>query len=227
MRKCFERPGRQLAAGRRSAVGGRGSGVGGRRERPTRAQLTKAGSCRAPSADKRLSGAESKMLAPERLVVKNPRNGATYVARRGNSSYPRCASRPRDVAQPAHFHPFPAASAAAMPTYVPDVHSPQRGLATCARSPQARQCPVRSRTAIHRPPERAPRSTRPPEQEARSTRTPRPPHRRYRPGIAPNSSVDPNPSSAPASAVREARASAATAAATAGATSRLNTDGMM
>jgi hypothetical protein len=49
----------------------------------------------------------------------------------------------------------------------------------------------------------------------------------YHPGTAPNSSVDPNPSSAPASAVPLARASAATAAATAGATSRLNTDGMM
>ena len=51
--------------------------------------------------------------------------------------------------------------------------------------------------------------------------------RTYRPGIAPNSSVDPNPSSAPASAVPLARASVATAAATAGATSRLNTEGMM
>jgi hypothetical protein len=48
----------------------------------------------------------------------------------------------------------------------------------------------------------------------------------YRPGRAPNSSVDPNPSSAPDSAVPLARASAATAAATAGATSRLNTDGI-
>ncbi len=56
---------------------------------------------------------------------------------------------------------------------------------------------------------------------------PHPLGRIYRPGIAPNSSVEPNPRSAPASAWPVARASAATAAATAGATSRLNTDGMM
>jgi predicted transcriptional regulator of viral defense system len=48
-----------------------------------------------------------------------------------------------------------------------------------------------------------------------------------RPGTAQNSSVWPNPTSAPAAAVPLDRASSATAAATAAATSRLNTEGMM
>ena len=61
----------------------------------------------------------------------------------------------------------------------------------------------------------------PPRQPATATRG------GYLPAIAPNSSVDPNPSSAPGPALPVARASAATAAATAGATSRLNTEGMM
>ena len=81
-----------------------------------------------PRGHKHPPDAESKMLAPERLVVKNPRNGATYVARCGNSSYPRCASRPRDVAQPALFHPFPAAAPAAIATYVPRMAGDGDGL---------------------------------------------------------------------------------------------------
>jgi len=99
-------------------------------------------------AHKHSHDAESKMLARQRWVVKNSRNGATYVARCGSSSSPRCASRPGDEAQPAVSHTFPAASAAAMATYL---HSAARGWSVFHVLQGARGCPVAPGREDHRP----------------------------------------------------------------------------
>ena len=117
---------------------------------------------------------------------------------------PACRPRDRSAGPPGHGIAAPArprARTEALPADVP----PPRSASDHARHRPATKRATGQRTKPatgHRPPAT------------------------YRPGIAPNSSVDPNPSSAPASAVPVARASAATAAATAGATSRLNTDGI-